>query len=69
MVSVKTYPNYFLTTTQIFGLRFDVGIDGELSRHCREFVSVEAVYEAAIEKTEGEPFAQYARPNTDRNKG
>lgn len=44
-------------------LRFDVGIDGELSRRCGGFVSVEAVYDAVMEKTEGEPFAQYVRQN------
>lgn len=33
--SVKTYSNYFLTTTQIFGLRFEVvGINSELFRRC-----------------------------------
>lgn len=44
-------------------LRFDVGIDGELSRRCGGFVNVEAVYEAVMEKTKGESFAQYARQN------
>ncbi len=44
-------------------LRFDVGIDGELSRRCGGFISVEAVYDAVMEKTKGEPFAQYARQN------
>ena len=42
-------------------LRFDVGIDGELSHRCEGFISVEAMYEAAMEKTKGEPFAQHAR--------
>ena len=42
-------------------LRFDVGIDGELFRRCGGFISVEAMYEAAMEKTKGEPFAQHAR--------
>ena len=37
-------------------LRFDVGIDGELSRRCGGFISVEAVYDAAMEKTKGESF-------------
>ena len=41
--------------------RFDVGIDGELFRRCGGFISVEAMYEAAMEKTKGEPFAQHAR--------
>ena len=61
--SVKAYPNYFQTTAQILDLRFDVGIDGELSRRCGGFISVGAVYEAVMEKTKGEPFAQYARQN------
>lgn len=34
-------------------LRFDVGIDGELSHRCEGFISVEAVYEAVMEKTKG----------------
>ena len=42
-------------------LRFDVGIAGELFRRCGGFISVEAMYEAAMEKTKGEPFAQHAR--------
>lgn len=46
-----------------FDLKFDVGIDGELSRRCGGFISVEAAYEAIMEKTKGEPFAQYARQN------
>ena len=44
-------------------LRFDVGIDGELSRRCGGFISVEAVYDVAMEKTKGESFTQYARQN------
>lgn len=58
MVSVKIYSNYFLITTQIFGLRFDVvGIDNELFRRCEKPVSVEAVYEAAIIKRKVSPLA------------
>ena len=58
LVSVKIYSNYFLITTQIFGLRFDVvGIDNELFRRYEKPVSVEAVYEAAIIKRKVSPLA------------
>lgn len=64
MVSVKIYSNYFLTTTQIFDLRFDVvGIDNELFRRCEKPASVEAGYEAVMKKTKRVPFVQYVRQN------
>ena len=37
-------------------LRFDVGIDGELAKLAGEFIPLELIYEAAMEKTVGVPF-------------
>ncbi|MCM1176132.1 MAG: hypothetical protein NC308_10005 [Clostridium sp.] len=42
-------------------LRFDVGIDGELAHKSGGFVSLTALYEAALQKTAGEPFSRYAQ--------
>ena len=39
-------------------LRFDLGIDGELAIRAGELI-----YEAAMEKTGGVPFHQYAKQN------
>ena len=44
-------------------LRFDVGIDGELAKRAGGFVPLELIYEAAMEKTGGVPFHQYAKQN------
>lgn len=44
-------------------LRFDVGIDGKLSQRCSGFVDIETIYEAAMEKTGGESFRNYAQQN------
>ena len=44
-------------------LRFDVGIDGELAKLAVGFIPLELIYEAAIEKTGGVPFHQYAKQN------
>ena len=44
-------------------LRFDVGIDGELAKRAGGFIPLELIYEAAMEKTGGVPFHQYAKQN------
>jgi len=44
-------------------LRFDVGIDGELAKLAGGFIPLELIYEAAMEKTGGVPFHQYAKQN------
>ena len=44
-------------------LRFDVGIDGELAKRAGGFIPLELIYEAAMEKTGGVPFNQYAKQN------
>ena len=43
--------------------RFDVGIDGELAKRAGGFIPLELIYEAAMEKTGGVPFHQYAKQN------
>lgn len=44
-------------------LRFDVGIDGELAKRAGGFIPLELIYEAAMEKTGGVLFHQYAKQN------
>ena len=44
-------------------LRFDVGIDCELAKRAGGFIPLELIYEAAMEKTGGVPFHQYAKQN------
>ena len=45
-------------------LRFDVGIDGELAKRAGGgFIPLELIYEAAMEKTGGVSFHQYAKNN------
>ena len=41
-------------------LRFDVGIDGELARKCGGIVTLEAIYETAVEKAGTDDFKSYA---------
>lgn len=41
-------------------LRFDVGFDSELARKCGGFVTLEAVYEAAVGKAGTDDFKSYA---------
>ncbi len=41
-------------------LRFDVGINGELAQKCGGFVDLEAIYQAAMEKTGGIGLKEYA---------
>ena len=41
-------------------LRFDVGIDSELAHRTGGFVDAETLYEAAMEKTNGMSFKEYA---------
>ena len=44
-------------------LRFDVGIDCELAKRAGGFIPLELIYEAAMEKTGGVSFHQYAKNN------
>ncbi len=41
-------------------LRFDVGINGELAGRCGGFVDLDTIYQAAVEKTGGLDFHEYA---------
>ncbi len=42
------------------GLRFDVGIGSELARRCGGFVDLENIFQAAMDKTGGRTFHEYA---------
>lgn len=42
-------------------LRFDVGIDGELSKAAGGFIPAETLYEAAVAKAGGQDFSEYAQ--------
>lgn len=44
-------------------LRFDVGIDGELSRQCGGIVDLETIYQAATSKAGTDDFRSYSQTN------